>query len=764
MTTQPTTSSTPFSTIGQRVRLVEGESKVTGKIRFVADLKIAGMLSARLVTSPHAHARLLRIDTSAATALPGVVAVLTAQDLPVIAPTSRQRLLLARGRVIFVGQPVALILAESEAIAEDALEQVIIEYEPLRAAITLEEALAPNAPLVWPGGKPGESEEAAAHGADVGNQEKNETKPTNLANGTQFNQGDLATGFAEADVVIERTFTLSAVQQSPLETHGCAVQIDPYNDQVTVWSSTQAPFSVRQQVANILGIDESAVRCLATPVGGGFGGKGVLYEPLIALAVRLVGRPIRLILTRYEEMVATNPTPAGQIRVKLGAKSDGTFTGLDVEIAFNSGCYPGSPVGIGLLVSGSMYKVPHVQVKGLDVLSFKQSVGAYRAPGIPQSMFALEGVVDEMARALGRDPLELRLQNAAHPGDAMINGNPWPKMGMNEVLQALQAHPAWQGRENARAAGRGIGIAIGGWPGGTGPASAACKLERDGRLHIQVGSVDISGTNTGFTLLAAEAFGLAPDKITIASGDTNTPAFALNAGGSKITYTVGHAVVQAVTEARRQTLETVAQLLEVDAADLEIVDGKVQVKGSPTTAITLAEVASKTMQLSGKFAPIIGHGRHAVTAQSPGFCAQLAEVEVDPTTGFVQVHKLVVVQDVGRALNPAAIESQMIGGAMQGVGWALYEGMVYDEQGQPLTASWMDYNVPNFTQAVGLIEPVLVEVPSDYGPFGAKGVGEPPVTSTAAAIANAIRDAVGVRLTALPMTAPRVKAALGSGD
>jgi CO/xanthine dehydrogenase Mo-binding subunit len=450
----------------------------------------------------------------------------------------------------------------------------------------LEEALAPNAPLVWPGGKPGESEEAAAHGADVGSQETSDAKPSNIASQTHFSRGDVAAGFDAADVVLERTFTLAVVHQSPLETHGCAVQIDPYSDQVTVWSSTQGPFMVRQQVANTLGIDESAVRCLATPVGGGFGGKGVLYEPLIALAARLVGRPIRLILTRYEELVATNPTPAGRIRIKLGARKDGTFTALEGEIAFNSGCYPGSPVGIGLLVTGSMYKIPNVQLTGLDVLSFKQSVGAYRAPGIPQSMFALEGMVDEIVRALDLDPLAMRLQNAAHPGDPMINGNPWPKMGMSEVLQALQAHPAWQERASARAAGRGIGIAIGGWPGGTGPASAVCKLERDGRLHIQVGSVDISGTNTGFALMAAEAFGIEADKITIANGDTNAPAFALNAGGSKITYTVGHAVIQAVTEARRQTLATVSQLLEVDPADLEIVEGKVQVKGSPTTAVS----------------------------------------------------------------------------------------------------------------------------------------------------------------------------------
>ncbi len=761
-----TTASPSFSAIGQRTRLIEGETKVTGRIRYLADLKLPGMLEARFVTSPHAHARLKAIDTTAAAAIPGVVAILTAADLPTISPTNRQRLLLARDRVIFVGQPVALVLAESNAIAEDAVELVEVTYESLPAAVTIDAALAADAPLVWPGGKPGEAEDAAAHGAATptatagSNEDVAKTKVSNIASRGEFTRGDPATALAQAAVVIEKRFDLSSVHQSPLEPHACAVQVDPYSEQVTVWSSTQGPFMVRQQVAEILGLTDSDVRCLATPVGGGFGAKGVIYEPLIALASQIVGRPVRLVLSRYEEMVAANPTPEGRIHLKLGAQADGTLTALDGEVIFNSGCYPGSPVGIALLITGSMYTIPNVHVAGIDLLSFKQSVGAYRAPGIPQSMFALESVVDEMATALQLDPLALRLKNAAKQGDPLINGNPWPKMGMSEVLHSLQTHPVWQNRAAARAAGRGVGLAVGGWLGGTGPASAACQLERDGRLHVQIGSVDISGTNTGFALIAAEAFGVKPEEIKIVNGDTNIPAFALNAGGSKITYTVGPAIVEAVTEARRQTLAIVADLLEVAAEDLEIVDGHVQVKGSPGSRIALAEVANKTMQFGGKIPPIIGHGRHAVSAQSPGFSAQLAEVSVDAETGVVQIHKLVIAQDVGRALNPAAVEGQMMGGAMQGVGWALYEGLVYDDHGQPLTASWMDYNVPNFTQAVHAMETVLVEVPSDFGPYGAKGVGEPPVTPTAAAIGNAIKDAVGVRMTHLPMTAPRIRATM----
>jgi CO/xanthine dehydrogenase Mo-binding subunit len=749
--------------VGKRTPLIEGRAKVTGKIRYTSDLQLPGMLHARLVTSPHAHARIVNIDTSQAMVLPGLAAVLTAQDLPYIEPASRPRLLLARGRVIFAGQPVALILAENEAAAQDALDLVRVDYDPLPAAITLDEALAGDAPLVWPGGQPGKSEDLAGHGLEADGDDQAAKKRSNIANRTHFERGDIAAGFAGADVVIERHFTLPMVHQSPMETHGCAVQIDPFTEEVTVWSCTQAPFVLRKQVADILDVPESNVRCLAMPVGGGFGGKGVLYEPLLALAVRVVERPIRLILNRYEELVATNPAPPGRIRVKMGAKKDGTLTALEGEVVFNSGCYPGAPVSNAVVVMGSMYRIANVRVDGMDVLSFKPSAGAYRAPGVPQSMFALESLVDDIARELGADPLELRLQNAARPGDMMINGTAWPVMGMTEVLKALQEHPAWQNREAARADGRGVGIAVGGWPGGTGPASAACMLNRDGMLHVQLGSVDISGVNTTFTLLAAEAFGVTPDKVKIISGDTMTGIYSLNAGGSKITYTVGPALIEAAQEARRQMLAIAAELMEADPADLEIVDGKVQVKGVPDRAISLGEIAGKTMQFGGQYPPIFGHGRHVITQRSPGFCAQLAEVEVDRETGRVQVHKLVVVQDVGRALNPLMIEGQMMGGATQGLGWALYENMIYDEYGQPVTASWMDYTVPHIHQAAKTIETVMVEVPSNVGPFGAKGVGEPPVTSTAGAIGNAIKDAIGVRLTDLPMTPPRLLEALSNG-
>jgi len=722
--------------------MIEGNSKVTGNLKYVADIQMAGMLHARLVTSQHAHARILNIDTTEAAKLPGIVAILTAADLPDILPTTRQRLLLARERVIFAGQPVALVLAESANVAEDAIEQIFVEYEPLPAAITLDEAMAPDAPLVWPTGKPGESEEAAAHGADVGGEEEDAPQLSNVAKSLKFERGDVAAGFAEADIILERTFTTPMVHQAPLETHGCAIMIDPMLQEVTVWTPTQGPFVVRQQVADILGLPETQVRCISTPVGGGFGGKGVLYEPLVALAVQKIGRPIRLLLSREEEFIATNAAPPGRMKVKLGAKNDGTMTALQAEVAYNSGCYPSSPTGISMTVMGSIYTTPNVELTGLDVVSFRPSSGAYRAPGVPQGQFCLESMVDELAHKLEIDPVALRLQNAAKPGEPMIHGETWPSMGMTQVLEAVQAHPLWQNRTSAKSTGRGVGMAIGGWPGGTGPASAACMLERDGTLKIQLGSVDISGTNTGFALMAAETFGISPDKISISSGDTSLNAYALNAGGSKITYTVGAAVIKAVAEAKQQTLELVSEILEVSTEDLEIVEDKVQVKGTPDSAISLAELASRTMQFGGQYAPVAATGRNVITGRSPGFCAQIAEVEVDEQSGEVKVHNIVIVQDVGRAINPVGIEGQMMGGAMQGVG--------------PLSASWMDYTMPHISQAPDKYEMVMVEVASEDGPMGVRGVGEPSIIPTAGAIANAIHDATGARLVDIPMTPPRV--------
>jgi CO/xanthine dehydrogenase Mo-binding subunit len=663
---------------------------------------------------------------------------------------------------MFTGQPVALVLAESEEAAADGAEVLLVDYEPLPTAATMDQALAEDAPLVWPGGVPGSSDEAGAHGADAGEDgQEGAPRRSNIASRRHFKRGDVTAGFAEADVVVERTFNTSMVHQSYLEPHATVVQPDPLTGGATVWTSTQAPFWAREEVAGVLGVPESDVRVVGTPVGGGFGGKFLLYEPLVALAARQAGRPVSLVLTRMEEMLAGNPAPAMRLAIKLGAKKDGTFTALAGEVLVDCGCYPSFHVMAAFLM-GSLYQYPNLDLHYAELLTFKQSVGAYRAPGVPQGAFAIESLVDEMARKLELDPLTIRLRNASGPGEPMAHGRPWGSMGMRQVLERLGQHPAWLEREASRAAGRGtgtrhgLGIAIGGWPGGTEPAAATCALNRDGQLHVHIGSVDLTGTTAGFALMAAEVFGVDPEQVRIISGDTGSAPYAGAAGGSKITYTVGPAIIQAAGEARAQVLAIASAEFEVDPADLEIVDGKVQVRGVPGRAIPLSELAGKTMQFGGKYAPIMGHGRHAENRSSPAFCAQLAEVEVDEGTGQVRVPRLVVIQDVGRAINPEGIRGQMIGGAAQGLGWALYEAMIYDDQGQLLTGTLIEYNVPSADQVAETVETVMVEVPSDYGPYGARGVGEPPVIATAAAVANAIADATGRRITDLPMTPPRV--------
>ena len=751
-----------MTAIGKRVPLRDGASKAAGRVNYAGDVALPGLLHARLVLSPYPHAAIRAIDTSQARAVPGVVAVLTAKDLPDIVPTSRHRLLLARDRVIFAGQPVALVVAEDEATAQDAADLVFVDYDPLPAVVDPEAAMAPDAPLVWPEGIPGSDDEtAAAHGADVGGEDVQPTR-SNISNRVHFARGDAAQALAEAEVVVERTYTTSRVHQNYLEPQTVVARPEP--EGITIWTSTQAPFFVQSEVADLLGMTESDVRVIPTPVGGGFGGKFLLFEPLVAFAAQKLRRPVRLKLTRMEELLATKPAPAARIHVQLGARRDGTITALRAHLLFDSGCYPGTPVGVAAFLLGSYYQIPNVEIEGVEVLTFKASNDAYRAPGAPQATFAIESAMDELAQRLGVDAIELRLRHASATGDLTIRGRPWPRIGLRNVLEAIREHPLWQNREQARAEGRGVGVAVGGWPGGIEPAAATCLLQRDGTLTINVGSVDLTGSTTAFALIAAEVFDVPPEKIRIVTGDTLTAPYAGATGGSKITYTVGAAVLQAVEEAKQQVLAIAAEELEADPGDLELRDGAVHVRGVPGRSLSLAEIAGKTMRFGGRYAPVLGHGRTAITEQAPGFCAQLAEVSVDPDTGVVRVHRLVLAQDVGRAINPLLIEGQMMGGAVQGLGWALHEQIAYDENGQVLTASWMDYSVPRAPHVAEAIECILVEVPSEHGPFGARGVGEPPVVATAAAVANAVAHATGVRLSDLPMTPQRVWRALQGGE
>jgi CO/xanthine dehydrogenase Mo-binding subunit len=496
---------------------------------------------------------------------------------------------------------------------------------------------------------------------------------------------------------------------------------------------------------------------VATAIGGGFGAKFVLLEPPVgALAIRFK-RPVSVVMTRTEEFSSTTPAPPSIFELKTGVTRDGRLTALQARCIFDAGAYAGAPLGIALLMLGSYYQVPNLDLRGYEVLTHKPGNGAYRAPGAVQATFALESQMDEMAHALGLDPIDFRLTNASRPGDLMVTGHPWPRMGLREVLERLRAERDRTPRPAAaNGTRRGVGIAVGGWMGGIEPASAACRLDRDGTLTILVGTVDLSGTNTAFAQIAADAFGVPVEDIQVVNGDSESAPYAGASGGSKITYTVGAAVERAAREARRQLLAIAADKLEAAAEDLELVDRAVRVRGMPDRSVSLGQLARACMQFGAKYEPVYGRGSSATITRSPAFAAHLAEVEVDPESGQTRVLDHLVVQDVGRAINPAAVEGQIQGGVAQGVGWALLERMAYDSAGQLLSGSLMDYPLPQSDQAPP-VRTVILELASEHGPFGAKGVGEPPVVAAPAAIANAVARATGRRFTALPITAQAIR-------
>lgn len=746
-----------YSAVGKRAKRLDSPPKLTGAEQFTADLQISGLLHARIVGSTYAHARINGLDKSAALQSPGVVAVLTQEDLPVrMDEHGKQAVnLLAGTEALHVGHPVALVLATSDRAAVDGAELVEVDYEPLDVVFDLEDAIRMDAPQVSLSSSGAFDEEAAMHNADAatGNT-TGEVLPPNVSSSVNFERGDIQAGFAASDEIVELELTSLSVHQGYIEPQ-IALVIPERNGRLTVHTSTQGAFHGRNKVATSLDVPLETVNIVQMPVGGGFGGKFVLIEPLVAAAAVAVGKPVLLSFTRTEDFLAGNPAPEALIRIKLGAMADGTITAVDANLIFDSGSAPGSPLSIGAILLGGYYKFPNLRITGYETQTHRPSSGSYRAPGAQQGTFAIESAMDELATKLGRDPIELRLQNAAEEGDLRPNGGPWPKIGLKDTIRALQAHPLWQNREESRAQGRGVGIAIGGWPGGIEPATATCRLDSDGKLTVVLGSVDLNGTNTTFAQIAAEELGGDIDLVRVKAADTDSAPFAGGTGGSKITFTVGPAVQKAAADAVEQIKQIAAKKLEVAVEDLEMTNGNVQVKGVPGSAITLKEVAEISLSMTGGSEPVLGRGGSAITQSAPGFAAHLAEVEIDDLTGQVTVTRYVAAQDVGFAINPAAVEGQIHGGVVQGLGWALYEGIAYDQDGQPDAATLMDYALPRSTMSPN-IDVLLVEVASDSGPYGAKGVGEPPAIPGAAAVANAIKDATGARLTSLPIRAPQV--------
>ena len=763
------TASTEGSLIGARLKRPDGPPKLMGAAPYAADLVLPGLLHVRLVLSPYAHARITSVDVSEALESHGVVAVVTAADLaPFVkaGPESRARCLLADGVARYCGQPVAAVLAESEAAAEDGVGQVAVEYEELLAVLDAERALAEDAPAVWPDGLPGGGSEAAAHGVEAGpgddaDQDDGPRSP-NVAARERMDRGDVEEGFRQAEVVIRRTYRTPIVHQGYIEPHATVAALDPLGG-LTIWSSTQGVFLPREETARVLGWQDSQIRLIPMTIGGGFGGKGVLLEPLAGVLAVMFKRPIKIVLTRIDEHLAATPAPRCRIDLALGARRDGTLTAVDATVVFDAGLFPGSPVTNAMIYIGGLYRFPHLRLRGCEVVTNTIPQGAYRAPGAVQGTFAIESAMDELATVLDMDPIELRLKSCIVEGDLMPHGQRWARIGLKQCLETLRQHPAWVNRR-ADAQDRpheGVGVGIGALMVTLQSASALCRLEADGSVTAIVGSVDISGSNTAIQQIAAESFGLPIDRVAISNADSTGAPHSPMSGGSKITLVVGSAVKQACEDARQQVLSIAADQLEASPEDLDLVEGRIRVRGAPEQSIGLDRIHTLTAMMYAKYPAVLGRGNIALSVRASAMAAHLARVRVDAETHRTDVLQYVAVHDVGRAINPAMVEENIHGGVAQGIGWALYEHMLYDEDGRLLTASLQDYALPASHQ-IPPIEPVILEIPSQSGPYGLRGVGEPPVIPVAATIANAVHAATGIRMTEVPITSEALHRAAGS--
>jgi CO/xanthine dehydrogenase Mo-binding subunit len=753
----------------------DGPAKVRGATRYGADRPVPGLLHARLVLATRAHARLVSIDRSAALAAPGVVTVLVASDLPISSDDAdRMARPLASGEILFSGHPVAMVVATTPAAAADAAELVVVREEPLPVVVDPVAAMDPGSPLARleaqaEAGDGAPAVTAQAHAAVGGGGDSSiddEILSPNVIGRFAYREGDPGRAIDRAAVSVGGRFRCPWVHQGYLEPQVSTARLDDEGN-LLVETSTQSIFGTRSDLARVLGLPDHRIRVSGTPIGGAFGGKYSMFESLVASAALTLRRPVRLALDRSTDFRITNPSQSFDIEVRLGADGEGRFVGLEVRIVADAGAFEdGSGESLaGVLVAGP-YRWPAYDIRAYGVRTNRFGVGPYRGPTGGPTAFALETLIDELAGRLGLDPIDVRETNAVAGEGRMVDGEPWPPTGIHEVLAAVRNVPEWGDRAATRMAGDvaggeavGTGVAVACWPGAMAPAAALCRASPDGTIQIVTGVADMSGTFGGFQAIAAEVLGLAPESVSIAAVDTGSAPRGPGSGGSMITYSVGRAIRLAAEAVRERILDAAALQLEIAIEDLELVDGTVRPRGTPERAIPLGRLVRQNARDGG--APIEALGSSAQPSLAPTVAAHVVSVAVDRGTGEVRVLADHVVQDVGRAVNPGLITDQQHGGAAQGLGMALREALVHDVNGQLLTGTLLDYALPRI-QDLGHLATTIVEVPAPDGPFGAKGVGEIPALAAAAAVANAIADAVGVRLREMPMTAPRVRAALVS--
>jgi CO/xanthine dehydrogenase Mo-binding subunit len=741
--------------VGTRPIRPDGVEKVIGRANFGADMVMPGMLWGKIKRSPHAHARIVSIGAEKARKLPGVKAVVTAADFPEIAseeafmgegPMNFRDLsynCMARGKVLYDGHAVAAVAATSQAIAEEALDLIEVQYEVLPYVIDVEAAMLPGAPVLH--------DDLFTQGVDP-----KPSQPSNIAKRITFTKGDVKEGWREAEVVVERKYTSQPVHQGYIEPHACVVSYG--NDaQCTVWSSSQGQFMVRAYCAKLLGIDIANIRAMPAEIGGGFGGKTLVYLEPVALALsKKAGRPVKIVMSREEVFRGTGPAAGGTYEVKLGAKKDGRLVAAELTVKLQAGAFPGSPVGPACMCGLAMYDIPHVNIIGYDVVSNRPKVAAYRAPGAPNSTFGTESCIDELARELKIDPMRLREINAAKDGTKAAHGPTWNNIGFANTLEAARASGHL---DKPLGPNQGRGIATGFWFNIGGESSAAVHINEDGTATVVEGNPDIGGTRASMAMMAAEVLGIPYDKVRPIVADTASIGFSFLTGGSRVTFATGMAVTQAAEKVVVELKKRAAAIWDISPEAVDWKDGKAYPAGPNAGSfepLSLQEIALKSGRTGG---PISAEVSINAQGAGAGWATHICDVEVDRETGHVKILRYTAVQDVGRAIHPSYVEGQIQGGVTQGVGWALNEEYVYDKDGRLENPGFLDYRIP-VASDLPMIEAVIVEVPNPRHPFGAKGVGEVPIVPPMAAVANAVFDATGIRMRDLPISPPKLRAAI----
>ncbi len=737
-----------FKSVGTRPLRPDGVDKVTGRARYGADFNLPGQLVARVLRSPHAHARIKRIDTARAEAVRGVKAIITAADLPDL--TNGDAALfaildncMARTKARYDGHAVAAVAAIDEKAAKEALGLIEVDYEVLPHVVDVDAAMQPDAPIL--------DETVFTTGVEPAPK-----APSNVANRSEFGHGDIEAGFAQADIIVERSFKTEQAHQGYIEPHACVASCNP-DGTADLWVCTQGHFVYRQNCADLLGLEVSKLRVTSSEIGGGFGGKTHVWAEPVALALsRKAGRPVKLVMSREEVFRASGPTSATSIDVKIGARKDGKITAASATLRYTNGPYGDMWAELGAMTSFACYDLENVKTVGFEVLVNRPKVSAYRAPSAPMAAFAVESAIDELAQEIGMDAVELRIQNAASEGTRSSYGPVYGPIGIGPTLEAAKAHPhmsAPLGRNQGR------GMACGFWFNFGGQTCTDLNINSDGTVTLAVGTVDVGGSRASLSLIAAEELGIDYQDIKAVIADTATLGYNDMTDGSRGTFSSSMATISAARNAIEVMRKRAALTWDIPLEDVQWKDGHAHAAGTKygnLAPLSVKDIAAKSGNTGG---PIAGHSELVADGAGVSFATHICDVEVDPETGSTRVVRYTVIQDAGKAVHPSYVEGQYQGGAAQGIGWALNEEYVYGDDGRLQNPGFLDYRIPVCSD-LPMIDTQILEIPNPNHPYGVRGVGETSIVPPLAAIANAVSNAVGVRMAHIPMSPPRILSAL----